>query len=145
MCEGKTAEALRVPAPQVPHWESYKMLLACARGAPAAEIRSLASKVEIDDDPEMDYFFAGHLAYCGQTEAALRMLKIAIDRHYCSYPSVDKDPFFDRLRANPRFQTLRLAGMACHADFANDRDSGNTKRARSAPGQVQTALTSRPG
>ena len=74
-------DALRVPAPQIPHWDSYKMLLACARGAAPAEIQTLAQNVEIDDDPEMDYMFAGHLAYCGQTEAALRMLKIAIDRH----------------------------------------------------------------
>jgi len=119
--EGKTADALRIPAPQIPHWESYKMLLACAGGAPAAEIKSLASRVEIDDDPEMDYLFAGHLAYCGQTEAALRMLKIAIDRHYCSYPTVDKDPFFKQLTSNPQFQRLRLAGQVCHTDFVNDR------------------------
>jgi DNA-binding winged helix-turn-helix (wHTH) protein/TolB-like protein/tetratricopeptide (TPR) repeat protein len=135
--EGKTADALRIPAPQIPHWDSYKMLLACAGGAPAAEIRALASKVEIDDDPEMDYLFAGHLAYCGQTEAALRMLKIAIDRHYCSYPAVDKDSFFDRLRTSPRFQALRQAGMACHADFANDRDNQQFKRARTGVEQTR--------
>jgi DNA-binding winged helix-turn-helix (wHTH) protein/TolB-like protein/Tfp pilus assembly protein PilF len=132
MREGKTADALRVPAPQIPHWESYKMLLACARGGSAAEIKSLASKVEIDDDPEMDYFFAGHLAYCGQTEAALRMLKIAIDRHYCSFPTMDKDPFFDHLRTNPQFQKLRLAGMACHTDFVNGRDSRSSRSLASA-------------
>lgn len=119
--QGNKAEALRIPAPQIPHWDSYKMLLACARGAPTDEIKALSSKVEIDDDPEMNYLFAGHLAYCGQTEAALRMLKIAIDRHYCSFPTVDKDPFFDRLRNNPQFQKLRLAGEACHADFVNSR------------------------
>ncbi len=119
--EGKTAEALRVPAPQIPHWQSYNMLLACAGGAPSDQIKSLASKVEVDDDPEMDYFFAGHLAYCGQTEAALRMLKTAIDRHYCSFPTVDKDPFFDKIRTNPQFQKLRLAGQTCHNDFVNGR------------------------
>jgi len=135
--EGKTADALRIPAPQIPHWESYKMLLACASGAPAAEVKSLASKVEIDDDPEMDYLFAGHLAYCGQTEAALRMLKIAIDRHYCSYPAADKDSFFDRLRTNPRFQALRQAGMACHADFAKDRDGQRSKGARTGVEQAR--------
>lgn len=113
------------------------MLLACASGAPAAEVKSLASKVEIDDDPEMDYLFAGHLAYCGQTEAALRMLKIAIDRHYCSYPAVDKDSFFDRLRTNPRFQALRQAGMACHADFAKDRDGQRSKGARTGVEQAR--------
>jgi len=124
--EGKTAEALRVPAPQIPHWDSYKMLLACAAHAQAAEINSLASKIEVSDDPEMNYLFAGHLAYCAQNEAALRMLKIAIDHHYCSYPTVDKDPFFDGLRADQQFQKLRAAGMACHDQFANDHDLKQT-------------------
>jgi DNA-binding winged helix-turn-helix (wHTH) protein/TolB-like protein len=141
--EGKTADALRIPAPQIPHWDSYKMLLACARGAPPAEVRSLASKVEIDDDSEMDYLFAGHLAYCGQTAAALRMLKIAIDRHYCSYPTIDKDPFFDQLRTNPQFQKLRLAAMACHADFANERDNRQSKPAKSTLVQ-KTAVINQP-
>ena len=120
--EGRTQDAQRIPAPQIPHWDSYKMLLACARGAPAAEIQSLASNVEVDDDPEVNYFFAGHLAYCGQADAALRMLKIAIDHHYCSYPAMDKDPFFNELRTNPQFQKLRDAGLACHEYFTNDRD-----------------------
>ena len=120
--QGRTAEALRIPAPEIPHWDSYKMLLACARGAPPAEIQSLASKVEIDEDPEVNYLFAGHLAYCGQTNAALRMLKTAIDHHYCSYPAMDKDPLYDGLRKNPQFQKLRNAGLACHNDFTNELD-----------------------
>ena len=84
--EHKTADALRIPAPQIPHWDSYKMLLALPGHAQPSEIKSLAAKVEVDDDPEVNYLFAGHLAYCGQNEAALRMLKTAIDHHYCSYP-----------------------------------------------------------
>jgi hypothetical protein len=64
------------------------MLLACTRGEPAAEIKSLASKVEVDDDPEVDYLFAGHLAFCGQTEAALKLLKVAIEHNYCSFPAI---------------------------------------------------------
>ena len=120
--EGKTQDALRVPAPQIPHWDSYRMLLACAGHAQPTEIKSLASNVEIDDDPEVNYLFAGHLAYCGQNEAALRMLKTAIDHHYCSFPAVDKDPFFNGLRTNAQFQKLRLAGIACHNNFAIGRD-----------------------
>lgn len=130
--EGRTADALRIPAPEIPHWGSYKMLLACARGASSTEIQSLVSKVEVDDDPEVDYMFAGHLAYCGQTAAALRMLKTAIDRHYCSFPTVDKDPFFYKLRTNFQFQKLRLAGQACHNDFVNDRMVGQLNSAKSA-------------
>ena len=121
--EGRTADALRIPAPEIPDWDSYKMLLACARGAAPAEIQSLAAKVEIDDDPEVDYLFAGHLAYCRQTNAALRMLKTSIDHHYCSYPAMDNDPFFDGLRKNSQFLKLRNAGLACHNDFANERST----------------------
>jgi hypothetical protein len=138
--EGKTAEALRIPAPQIPHWDSYKMLLACAGGAPPTEIQSLASKVEVDDDPEVDYLFAGHLAYCGQTAAALRMLQIAIDRHYCSFPSLDRDPLLSQLRTNPQFHKLRLAAMACHSDFVNDRDSRQSKPTKSSLEQKPAVL-----
>jgi DNA-binding winged helix-turn-helix (wHTH) protein/TolB-like protein len=138
--QGDTADALRVPAPQIPHWDSYKMLLACARGDSSSEIQSLARNVEIDDDPEMDYMFAGHLAYCGQNTAALRMLKIAIDRHYCSFPTVDKDPFFDKLRTNPQFQKLRLAGQACHTDFVNDRNNGQLYSVKSVSRHEHSAL-----
>jgi DNA-binding winged helix-turn-helix (wHTH) protein/TolB-like protein len=132
MREGKTTEALRIPAPQVPHWDSYKMLLACASGAAPAAIRALASKVGADDDPEVDYLFAGHLAYCGQTEAALRMLKTAIDHNYCSFPAMDIDPFFNQLRTNPQFRKVRSAGIACHNDFASNRDKTQSKQAQSA-------------
>jgi serine/threonine protein kinase len=136
---GKTDEAMRIPPPQLPHWDSYKMLLACARHDPKEEIHSLASKVEVDDDPEVDYSFAGHLAFCGQNEAALRFLKIAIDRSYCSYPAMDRDPFFNQLRTNPQFQKLRLAGMACHNDFTSGRDYRQSRSVRDASEQ-QSAL-----
>ena len=126
--EGRTDEAIRIPAPQIPHWDSYKMLLACARHDPEPDIQAFASKVEIDDDPEVNYFFAGHLAFCGQTKAALQMLKVAIDRHYCSYPAMDSDPFFNKLRTNPEFRKLRLAGIACHNDFTSDRDKHQITR-----------------
>jgi DNA-binding winged helix-turn-helix (wHTH) protein/TolB-like protein len=127
--DGNTSEALQIPAPQIPHWDSYEMLLACARHAAAPEIQVLAAKVEVDDDPEVDYLFAAHLAYCRQTAAALRMLRIAIDRNYCSYPAMDKDPFFDSLRTNPQFLKLRLTGIACHDDFVSNREKRVTATA----------------
>ena len=119
--EGNTTEAIRIGAPKIPHWDSYKMLLACAQHEAPSEIEKLAAGVEVDDDPEVNYFFAGHLAYCGQTDAALRMLKLAIERNYCSYPTVDKDPFFNQLRTNPEFTRIRQAAIACHEAFVANR------------------------
>jgi serine/threonine protein kinase len=142
--EGKTDEAIRIPTPQLPGWDSYKMLVACARHEPKEEIQSLASKVEVDDDPEVDYLVAGHLAFCGQNEAALRMLKIAIDRNYCSYPAMDRDPFFTQLRTDPQFQKLRLSGMACHSDFASNRDKRQLKPVRSEVKENSAGLVTPP-
>lgn len=118
---GNIAEAIKIPAPTTPGWESYQMVLACARQAAAPETNALAAKVAPDDDPEVDYFFAGHLAYCGQTEAALRMLKLAIGRNYCSFPAMDKDPLFDKLREDPEFKRIRADGMMCHEYFLTNR------------------------
>jgi len=117
MREGKLDQAIRIGPPKIPHWDSYKMLLACAAHEPESQIRALAAGVEVDDDPEVDYFFAGHLAYCRQTDAALRMLKLAIDRNYCSCPTMDKDPMFDSIRSDPEFMKVREAGIACHENF----------------------------
>jgi DNA-binding winged helix-turn-helix (wHTH) protein/TolB-like protein len=119
--EGNTAEAIRISAPKIPHWDSYKMLLACAQHASPPEIEKLAACVEVDDDPEVNYFFAGHLAYCGQNQGALRMLKLAIDGNYCSYPAVDLDPFFNQLRGDPEFAKVRQSAIACHEAFVANR------------------------
>src|SRR5262249_6012453 len=120
--EGKNQEAVKIGPPDIPHWGSYKMLLACARHAPESEIQPLAASVEVDDDPEANYFFAAHLAYCGRAAESLRWLKLAIDGNYCSYPAMDRDPFFDKIRRDPEFVKLRQAGITCHENFLANRD-----------------------
>jgi hypothetical protein len=63
----------------------------------------------------------GSLAYCGRTDAALRMLSPAIKGGYCAYPAMDSDPFFASLRTNPEFVKLRSAAMKCQQDFLAQR------------------------
>jgi tetratricopeptide (TPR) repeat protein len=123
--EGKTEEAIKIGPPQIPHWDSYKMLLACARHEPEPQIKSLAAGVEIDDDPEVNYFFAAHLAYCGQTIESLRLLRLAIDGNYCSFPAMDLDPFFAKIRTAPGFAKVRAAAIACHENFVAERDQSH--------------------
>lgn len=120
--EGKTQEAIKIGPPQIPHWGSYKMLLSCAQREPDSQIKALTAGVEIDDDPEVNYFFAAHLAYCGQTNESLRLLKLAIDANYCSYPAMDLDPFFDKIRTAPGFANVRAAAIACHENFVANRE-----------------------
>jgi DNA-binding winged helix-turn-helix (wHTH) protein/TolB-like protein len=120
--EGKTQEAVKIGPPQIQHWGSYTMLLACAQHEPEPQIKALAAGVEVDDDPEVNYFFAAHLAYCGQTKESLRLLKLAIDANYCSYPAMDLDPFFAQIRTVPEFAKVRAEGIACHENFVANRE-----------------------
>jgi serine/threonine protein kinase len=119
--QGKEKEALQIGSPRIEEWTSYDMLLACAAHKPAAEIAALASRVKPEDDPEINYFAASHLAYCGQTNAALDMLKRTVQGNYCSYPAMDTDPMFASIRSLPEYAPIRSAGMACQNNFLAQR------------------------
>jgi tetratricopeptide (TPR) repeat protein len=115
--QGKEKDALEARPATVPQWGGYDMLLAFLQRRPAREIDALAQTVRPSPDPEMNYFSAAHLAYCGQTDAALRMLKQAIQANYCSYPAMESDPLFAGIREKPAFAEIRAAGIACQNSF----------------------------
>jgi hypothetical protein len=115
--EGKNVEALQIAEPHIAGWESFNLLLGCARGDNTSEIADLAKRVKPSDDPETDYFSASHLAYCNQGTAAISMLKRAIERKYCSYPELDSDPFFDKVRTETDFLAARSEAIECQRDF----------------------------
>lgn len=120
--QGKEQEALQLGLAHTPQWAGYGLLLACIQRKPATEIRAFAKTVQPSDDPEMNYLIAGHLAYCGQTDAALEMLRRAIKGNYCSYPAIDSDPFFTSLRARPEFKEIHAAAVECQKNFLAQRD-----------------------
>lgn len=115
--QGKISDALRLDPPKIPGWESYKMLLSCAAHQSPEQIAAMAAGVKPDNDPEVSYLFAGHLAYCGQAATSITMLKQAIAGHYCSYPAIDRDPFFESVRSSPDFAEVRQAAIACQSEF----------------------------
>lgn len=133
--EGKVKEAEQIGPSHIVQWgESYRMLLACAQQRSPNEIVTLAKAVHPVEDPEVNYFFAAHLAYCGQSKAALDMLNRAVKANYCSYPAIDFDPFFASLRAEPEFRQIRSAAISCQKNFLAKRDA-----------QVDSAVAPPPG
>ena len=118
--QGRYEKALQVGAPQNEWAASYTMLLACVQHRPATEITALATQVQPNDDPEVSYFFAAHLAYCGQAEQALRMLDGAVQANYCSYPAIDIDPLLENIRGRPEFAEIRTRAMACNRRFLSE-------------------------
>jgi hypothetical protein len=105
----------------MPAWAGYDMLVAFLEHRPAREIAALADGVKPSLDPEINYFSAAHLAYCGQTRAASGLLERAIAAGYCSYPAIDSDPLFASLRATPEFKGIRSAALACQNAFLAER------------------------
>jgi hypothetical protein len=77
--------------------------------------------VQTSGDPEANYLAAANLAYCDQNKAALRLLRLAVQGNYCSYPAMDLDPFLASMRTAPEFAAIRAAGMACQKSFVTER------------------------
>src|SRR5713101_1104959 len=118
----KERETLQIGQPNIANSSArYALLLACAGHRSLPLIAGLARSVHIDDDPEENYFSAADLAYCGQTEAALQMLRRAIEGNYCSYPAMDSDPLFASIRRKPEFGKVRSTAINCQKKFLAER------------------------
>ena len=94
--------------------------------ASETELSEAAAKVEADPktarDAEEQFRNAELLSFSGQGDAALRQLGKAIRGNYCSYPAMDIDPLFDKIRQRPEFSELRQGGVKCQQNFLAHRE-----------------------
>jgi hypothetical protein len=81
---------------------------------------NIGAKAQPNDDPEVSYSFAAHLAYCGQARPALQMLDSAVRANYCSYPAMDSDPLLANLRGRSEFAEIRSRAIACNRRFLSE-------------------------
>ena len=90
------------------------------------ELSEAAAKVEADPktarDAEEQFRNAELLSLAGQSDAAIRQLRKAITGNYCSYPAMENDPLFGKIRQRPEFAELRQAGIQCQRNFLAHRD-----------------------
>jgi len=68
-------------------------------------------------DPEMKYFHASLLGYCGQGQAAFDLLRSAIEQNYCSSSALQVDPLWASLREKPEFSELQSLANQCQSRF----------------------------
>ncbi len=69
-------------------------------------------------DSENRYIFAANMAFCGEKDIALRLLKSAIDGNYCAYTAMQKDPLLATLRNMPEFATVLASAKQCSDKFS---------------------------
>ena len=72
-----------------------------------------ATALTAGDDPEQAYEQGALLAFVGKKDAAVHLIRLAIEQNYCAYSNLENDPLLDTLRAMPEFADLLKAARYC--------------------------------
>jgi len=124
--EGKLTEA-RESIGQAPPGIVFgrDFLQACLSTGQANQLDSIAKDFEAatigEPDPERRYANGSLLAYCGQKDAAVRVLNSAVTHRYCAYGQLQRDPLLAKLRDAPEFARLVSLAKECQMDFLSKR------------------------
>ena len=122
--EGNSSEALKTlrrfePGPRFRH------LIPCLEGQPPAIAGPLYAETETElmatRDSEPKYLVGAELAFCGQRDAALRLLRRAVQENYLAYPAMDKDPLLEKIRNSSEFAEIRALAIARQKKFLEER------------------------
>ena len=70
-----------------------------------------------DRDPESTYVFAGLLSRAGYPDAALPLLRKAVEGNYLAVPAMDDDPLLDSIRKTPEFAVIRAEAVRRQQEF----------------------------
>jgi hypothetical protein len=102
------------------------LLNACLDHAQSSQCDSAAQTIEATaiagEDVEPLYSVGALLAYCGRKEAALSLLKRAVQQNYCAYTALQTDPLLAKLRGTPDFDALLAAAKGCQNKFLTQRN-----------------------
>jgi hypothetical protein len=116
--EGKVAEAREAVKRMSPTPHYHRDLLeACLGLRPTSELERMTHEAETsqpsDPDPENPYYVGTIFAFCGKKEAALHMLKTAVELNYCAHSNLLSDPLLAKLRGDPKFDEVLTASSQC--------------------------------
>jgi Tfp pilus assembly protein PilF len=99
---------------------------ACLQERPPSDMNRIVHEAEssilAEPDPEPHYFNGATMASCDQKESAVRLLKSAISKNYCSFTALQTDPLLVKLRSTPEFGPLLSAAKECQRKFLEERD-----------------------
>jgi eukaryotic-like serine/threonine-protein kinase len=102
------------------------LVQACLDPRQTSQLDRAARKMEADalaqPDPEARYGIGALLSYCGQKDAAVRLLRSAIEQNYCAYIALQSDPMLVKLRGTPEFSELLSAAKECQNRFLAERN-----------------------
>jgi tetratricopeptide (TPR) repeat protein len=102
-----------------------ELMVACVAQQRPADMDRIAreaeSSVMIEPDPEAWYHVGALLAYCGQKDPALRLMKAAVQQNYCAYTALLDDPLLKDLRKETAFNETLTASANCQTALKEAR------------------------
>ncbi len=126
LAEGNIAEA-RGAARNMGKGPTYhrELMEACTAAQKPADlariVREQEASVMMEPDAEAWYHVGALMAYCGQKEPAMRLLKAAVQQNYCAYTALLDDPLLKDLRKETAFSEVLTASSNCQAVFKEGR------------------------
>jgi len=109
---GRTKEAmekeneLKGPADSAFHI----FFLVCVDPRACAEWKRAAQKIEndseVDADQENHYFFGAYLAFYGEHEGGVRLLKSAVAKGYCATSALQAEPIFSKAAGDAQVHSI---------------------------------------
>jgi len=126
LAEGNVAAA-RESAKNMGKAATYhrELMVACTAAQRPADmdkiVRETESETMIEPDPEAWYHVAALMAACGQSDAALRLLKAAVQQNYCAHDALLDDPLLKDLRKETSFDEVLTASSNCQTVVKEQR------------------------
>jgi serine/threonine protein kinase/tetratricopeptide (TPR) repeat protein len=116
--EGKASEA-REAVKKIPTATRYhrEFMEAAVGLRPTTDLDRMTQEgttsLGVGEDPESSYELGSVLAFAGKRDAAIRIIRTAIEQNYCAYSDLENDPLLDKVRATPEFADLLKAARFC--------------------------------
>ena len=126
--QGKIKEALEANETRVTADPAHKAFHTClasklAGQRPSAEFdrgaRAAEPGLQSNPDPENRYLFGSDLAFCGEPDVALQLLKSSVEGKYCAYQAMQQDNLWAPLRDMPEFKQILAEAKQCRDNFAS--------------------------
>ena len=76
-------------------------------------VEDTEASVMVEPNPEAWYRVGALMAYCGQKQPALRLLKAAVQQNYCAYSALLNDPLLQNLRKESDFNAVLTIASNC--------------------------------
>ena len=124
--EGRLSEAKEAVKRMPTNPRYHRDLLESCLGLRAASDAERIAKESMttqpaESDPEIWYYEGSLLAFCGKSDAALHMFKIAVGQNYCAYSNLLSDPLLAKLRGDPRIDEVLTAASTCQEAIRGTR------------------------